>query len=86
MTLPAPSVCLVVLDGWGLAPAPGETAGQEENPLFYDQLGGRPRTTPLTTARRDVPPDDGLGNYADVDLDKLAGVATLPVPIAQTGS
>nr|MBA2428265.1 2,3-bisphosphoglycerate-independent phosphoglycerate mutase [Thermoleophilaceae bacterium] len=34
---PVPSVCLVVLDGWGLAdPGPGNAVAQARTPVFDD--------------------------------------------------
>ena len=52
MSLPAPSACLVVLDGWGLAPdGPGNAVSLAQTPTF-DALWERYPTTTLTACGR----------------------------------
>ena len=58
-----PSVCLVILDGWGLAPAgPGNAVSQAATPVF-DRLWGDYPTTTLTACGHAVGlPDGQMGN------------------------
>jgi 2,3-bisphosphoglycerate-independent phosphoglycerate mutase len=60
---PAPSVALVVLDGWGLAPpGPGNAISQADTPVF-DELWARCPHTQLSASGRDVGlPDGQMGN------------------------
>jgi 2,3-bisphosphoglycerate-independent phosphoglycerate mutase len=61
--LPVPSVCLVVLDGWGIAaPGPGNAVSQAETPVFDRLWSDFPHTT-LSACGRDVGlPDGQMGN------------------------
>jgi 2,3-bisphosphoglycerate-independent phosphoglycerate mutase len=61
--LPVPCVCLVILDGWGLAAAgPGNAVSQAATPVF-DRLWGDYSTTTLTACGRAVGlPDGQMGN------------------------
>ncbi|MGH2991019.1 MAG: 2,3-bisphosphoglycerate-independent phosphoglycerate mutase [Solirubrobacterales bacterium] len=60
---PAPSVALIVLDGWGLAPPGPENAiSQAETPVFDRLWGEYPHTT-MSASGRDVGlPDGQMGN------------------------
>jgi 2,3-bisphosphoglycerate-independent phosphoglycerate mutase len=71
---PVPRVCLVVLDGWGLAPdGPGNAISQAETPVF-DELWDRYRHTELTTSGRAVGlPDGQMGNSEVGHLNLGAG-------------
>lgn len=72
--LPAPSLALVILDGWGLAPAgPGNAISQAETPVF-DRLWGQFPHTQLSAQGRDVGlPDGQMGNSEVGHLNLGAG-------------
>jgi 2,3-bisphosphoglycerate-independent phosphoglycerate mutase len=72
--LPVPAVCLVVLDGWGLAPAgPGNAISQASTPVF-DELWDTCRHTTLTTCGRAVGlPEGQMGNSEVGHLNLGAG-------------
>jgi 2,3-bisphosphoglycerate-independent phosphoglycerate mutase len=72
--IPVPSVCLVVLDGWGLAAAgPGNAISQASTPVF-DELWGRYPHTQLSASGRDVGlPDGQMGNSEVGHLNLGAG-------------
>src|ERR687888_467524 len=72
--LPVPSLALVVLDGWGLAPdGPGNAVGQASTPAF-DELWGRfPRTTLSATGRDVGLPEGQMGNSEVGHLSLGAG-------------
>jgi 2,3-bisphosphoglycerate-independent phosphoglycerate mutase len=72
--LPAPSVCLVVLDGWGLAPpGPGNAVSQAQTPVF-DELWERYPHTRLTACGRAVGlPEGQMGNSEVGHLNLGAG-------------
>src|SRR5204862_97196 len=64
---PLPSVCLVVLDGWGLAPpGPGNAVAQANTPVF-DELWEKHSTTQLTAGGRAVTVS---GRYYAMDRDR----------------
>jgi 2,3-bisphosphoglycerate-independent phosphoglycerate mutase len=69
-----PSVCLVVLDGWGLAdPGPGNAVEQADTPVF-DELWERWPHTTLTAWGRDVGlPEGQMGNSEVGHLNLGAG-------------
>ncbi|MFL5885279.1 MAG: 2,3-bisphosphoglycerate-independent phosphoglycerate mutase [Thermoleophilaceae bacterium] len=71
---PEPSVCLVVLDGWGLAPAgPGNAVSQAETPVF-DELWETYGHTQLTACGRAVGlPEGQMGNSEVGHLNLGAG-------------
>src|SRR5919201_1880503 len=71
---PVPSVCLVVLDGWGLAPyGPGNAVSQANTPVF-DELWDRYQHTSLTTCGRAVGlPEGQMGNSEVGHLNLGAG-------------
>ncbi len=74
MSLPVPSLCLVVLDGWGLAPpGPGNAVEQAETP-FFDSLWERFPHTTLTACGEAVGlPDGQMGNSEVGHLNLGAG-------------
>jgi len=71
---PAPSLALVVLDGWGLAaPGPGNAVSQADTPVF-DRLWERYPHTTLSASGRDVGlPDGQMGNSEVGHLNLGAG-------------
>lgn len=74
MTLPVPSVALVVLDGWGLAPdGPGNAISLAKTPVF-DALWAANPTTRLTAKGKAVGlPDGQMGNSEVGHLNLGAG-------------
>ncbi len=72
--LPAPSVALVILDGWGLAPdGPGNAISQADTPVF-DELWAEHAHTQLSASGRDVGlPDGQMGNSEVGHLNLGAG-------------
>ncbi len=74
MTLPVPAVCLVVLDGWGLAPTgPGNAVALARTPVF-DGLWQRHAHSVLTTCGTAVGlPPGQMGNSEVGHLNLGAG-------------
>jgi 2,3-bisphosphoglycerate-independent phosphoglycerate mutase len=74
MELPVPSVALIVLDGWGLAPpGPGNAISQASTPTF-DELWDRFPHTTLSASGRDVGlPEGQMGNSEVGHLNLGAG-------------
>ena len=72
--LPVPSLCLVILDGWGLAPpGPGNAVEQAETP-FFDSLWERYPHTTLTACGEAVGlPEGQMGNSEVGHLNLGAG-------------
>jgi 2,3-bisphosphoglycerate-independent phosphoglycerate mutase len=72
--LPVPSLALIVLDGWGLAPpGPGNAISQASTPVF-DALWERYPHTTLSASGRDVGlPDGQMGNSEVGHLNLGAG-------------
>jgi 2,3-bisphosphoglycerate-independent phosphoglycerate mutase len=72
--LPVPSLALVVLDGWGLAPeGPGNAISQASTPVF-DELWARLPHTTLSASGRDVGlPEGQMGNSEVGHLNLGAG-------------
>ncbi len=72
--IPVPSLCLVVLDGWGLAPpGPGNAVEQAETP-FFDSLWERYPHTALTACGEAVGlPEGQMGNSEVGHLNLGAG-------------
>ncbi len=72
--LPVPSLALIVLDGWGLAPpGPGNAISQASTPVFDDLWDRYPHTT-LSASGRDVGlPDGQMGNSEVGHLNLGAG-------------
>ncbi len=71
---PVPCVCLVILDGWGLAPdGPGNAVSQARTPVFDELWGAYPRTQ-LEAGGRDVGlPEGQMGNSEVGHLNLGAG-------------
>ncbi|MEA2374097.1 MAG: 2,3-bisphosphoglycerate-independent phosphoglycerate mutase, partial [Thermoleophilaceae bacterium] len=71
---PVPSVCLVILDGWGLAPdGPGNAVSQAATPVF-DELWSKYRHTELNASGRAVGlPEGQMGNSEVGHLNLGAG-------------
>jgi 2,3-bisphosphoglycerate-independent phosphoglycerate mutase len=72
--IPAGSVALIILDGWGLAdPGPGNAVSQAETPVFDELWSTYPHTT-LSASGRDVGlPDGQMGNSEVGHLNLGAG-------------
>src|SRR3954452_16368591 len=72
--LPVPSTCLVILDGWGLAPdGPGNAVSQASTPVF-DELWEKHPHTQLTACGRAVGlPEGQMGNSEVGHLNLGAG-------------
>jgi 2,3-bisphosphoglycerate-independent phosphoglycerate mutase len=72
--VPVPSLALVILDGWGLAPAgPGNAISQASTPVF-DEIWSRYPHTTLSATGRDVGlPDGQMGNSEVGHLNLGAG-------------
>jgi 2,3-bisphosphoglycerate-independent phosphoglycerate mutase len=63
---PVPSLALVILDGWGLAPdGPGNAISQASTPTFDQLWSSYPHTT-LSTSGRDVGLPPGQMGYSEV--------------------
>jgi 2,3-bisphosphoglycerate-independent phosphoglycerate mutase len=68
------SVCLVVLDGWGLAePGPGNAVSQARTPVFDELWRTCPHTTLLACGRAVGLPDGQMGNSEVGHLNLGAG-------------
>ena len=74
MSIPASAACLVILDGWGLAPpGPGNAVALAATPVFDRLWASCPHTT-LTTCGRSVGlPDGQMGNSEVGHLNLGAG-------------
>ena len=71
---PAASVCLVVLDGWGLAePGPGNAVAQARTPVFDELWRDHPHTTLVACGRAVGLPDGQMGNSEVGHLNLGAG-------------
>jgi 2,3-bisphosphoglycerate-independent phosphoglycerate mutase len=72
--VPVPSLALVILDGWGIAPdGPGNAVSQADTPNFDELWSGYPHTT-LKTSGRDVGlPAGQMGNSEVGHLNLGAG-------------
>ena len=72
--VPIPSLALVILDGWGLAPAgPGNAISQARTPVFDELWAGYPHTQ-LSASGRDVGlPEGQMGNSEVGHLNLGAG-------------
>jgi 2,3-bisphosphoglycerate-independent phosphoglycerate mutase len=72
--LPAPSVCLVVLDGWGLGePGPGNAVSLARTPVFDALWEGFPHTTLSACGRAVGLPEGQMGNSEVGHLNLGAG-------------
>jgi 2,3-bisphosphoglycerate-independent phosphoglycerate mutase len=71
---PAPCVCLVVLDGWGLAePGPGNAVSQADTPIFDGLWRDFPHTTLTAWGRAVGLPEGQMGNSEVGHLNLGAG-------------
>ncbi len=72
--LPVPSVCLVILDGWGLAePGPGNAVSLARTPVFDELWADYPHTTLTACGRAVGLPDGQMGNSEVGHLNLGAG-------------
>jgi 2,3-bisphosphoglycerate-independent phosphoglycerate mutase len=72
--LPVQSVCLVVLDGWGLAePGPGNAVSLARTPVFDELWSTYPHTTLTACGRAVGLPDGQMGNSEVGHLNLGAG-------------
>jgi 2,3-bisphosphoglycerate-independent phosphoglycerate mutase len=72
--LPAERVCLVILDGWGLAePGPGNAVSLARTPVFDELWHGAPHTTLQASGRAVGLPDGQMGNSEVGHLNLGAG-------------
>src|SRR5271154_3113325 len=72
--LPAPSACLVVLDGWGLAePGPGNAVSLAHTPVFDELWETFPHTTLTACGKAVGLPDGQMGNSEVGHLNLGAG-------------
>jgi len=72
--LPVPSVCLVVLDGWGIAdPGPGNAVDLADTPVFDDLWQRYPHTTLTAQGEAVGLPDGQMGNSEVGHLNLGAG-------------
>ncbi|HEY2202658.1 MAG TPA: 2,3-bisphosphoglycerate-independent phosphoglycerate mutase, partial [Solirubrobacteraceae bacterium] len=72
--LPVGGVCLVVLDGWGLAPAgPGNAVSLATTPVFDELWGSYPHTTLTAYGRAVGLPEGQMGNSEVGHLNLGAG-------------
>lgn len=70
----APSCCLVVLDGWGLAaPGPGNAVSQAATPVFDSLIERFPNATLTTSGRAVGLPEGQMGNSEVGHLNLGAG-------------
>ncbi len=73
-TLPLPRVCLVVLDGWGLAdPGPGNAVSLARTPVFDELWASYPHTTLTASGRAVGLPEGQMGNSEVGHLNLGAG-------------
>src|SRR5262249_61711198 len=71
-------VCLVVLDGWGLAPAgPGNAVDLADTPVFDRLWAEHPHTTLAASGRAVGLPDGQMGNSEGGHLNLGAGRVVL---------
>jgi len=74
MSLPVPAVCLVVLDGWGLAPdGPGNAISLADTPVFDDLWARYPHTQLDATGTAVGLPEGQMGNSEVGHLNLGAG-------------
>jgi 2,3-bisphosphoglycerate-independent phosphoglycerate mutase len=71
---PVPSVCLVILDGWGLAePGPGNAVELADTPVFDELWRSHPHTQLTACGRAVGLPDGQMGNSEVGHLNLGAG-------------
>ncbi len=80
---PVPSLCLVILDGWGLAEeGPGNAVSLAETPVF-DELWDRYPHTTLSAGGRDVGLPDGQMGNSEVGHMNLGAGAVVKQDLAR---
>ena len=73
-SLPVPSLCLIVLDGWGIAPAgPGNAISLAATPVYDELLASYPNTRLDACGRAVGLPDGQMGNSEVGHLNLGAG-------------
>ena len=73
-SLPVPAVCLVVLDGWGIAPpGPGNAISLARTPVFDELWGTYPHTQLIACGRAVGLPEGQMGNSEVGHLNLGAG-------------
>jgi 2,3-bisphosphoglycerate-independent phosphoglycerate mutase len=73
-SVPAPCVCLIVLDGWGLAePSPGNAVSLAHTPVFDELWRDYPHTTLQASGAAVGLPDGQMGNSEVGHLNLGAG-------------
>jgi 2,3-bisphosphoglycerate-independent phosphoglycerate mutase len=73
-SLPAPAACLIVLDGWGLAPpGPGNAVSLAQTPVFDELWSSYPHTQLATSGRAVGLPEGQMGNSEVGHLNLGAG-------------
>jgi 2,3-bisphosphoglycerate-independent phosphoglycerate mutase len=73
-SLPLPCVCLVVLDGWGIAePGPGNAVSLARTPVFEELWRSYPHTTLTASGRAVGLPEGQMGNSEVGHLNLGAG-------------
>ena len=78
-----PRVCLVILDGWGLAPdGPGNAISLAETPVF-DELWSRHAHTQLTAKGEAVGLPEGQMGNSEVGHLNLGAGAIVPQDLAR---
>jgi 2,3-bisphosphoglycerate-independent phosphoglycerate mutase len=72
--LPVPAVCLIVLDGWGLAPSgPGNAISLADTPVFDELYACYPHTQLIACGRAVGLPEGQMGNSEVGHLNLGAG-------------
>src|SRR5271154_338444 len=72
--LPVPNVCLVILDGWGLAePGPGNAVSLASTPVFDELWSSYPHTTLTASGPAVGLPEGQMGNSEVGHLNLGAG-------------
>ena len=75
-SIPAPSLCLVVLDGWGIAPdGPGNAISLARTPVYDELLASYPNTRLEACGRAVGLPEGQMGNSEVGHLNLGAGAA-----------
>jgi 2,3-bisphosphoglycerate-independent phosphoglycerate mutase len=74
VTVPVPRVCLIVLDGWGIAePGPGNAVSLASTPVYDELWATYPHTTLTASGRAVGLPDGQMGNSEVGHLNLGAG-------------
>ncbi len=77
-SLPAPAAVLIVLDGWGIAPAgPGNAVALADTPVFDELWSGYPHTSLTASGPAVGLPEDQMGNSEVGHLNLGAGAVVM---------